>query len=61
MLQKPEWIIVSKIDEKPDAEIEEIVKKLKKQNPQIVTLSILDDKMMKPVIKILNDIENNKI
>jgi GTP-binding protein len=61
MLQKPEWIIVSKIDEKTDAEIEEIVKKLKKQNPQIVTLSILDDKMMKPVIKILNDIENNKI
>jgi GTP-binding protein len=60
MLKKPEWIIVSKIDEKTQEEVVTIVKNLKKINPQIVTLSILDDKMMKDIKKVLNDMENKK-
>ncbi len=60
LLKKPEWIIVSKIDEKTEKEVAAIVKKLKKENPQVVTLSILDDEMMGDVKKVLNNIENEK-
>jgi len=60
MLKKPEWIVVSKIDEKTEDEVSEIVVRLKKENPHVVTLSILDDMMMKNVKKVLNDIENQK-
>lgn len=60
MLKKPEWIVVSKADEVTEKELSDIVKKLKKQNPQVVTLSILDDTMMEDVKKVLNDIENAK-
>jgi len=60
LLEKPEWIIVSKIDEVDENKLNDIVKKLKKENPKVVTLSILDDTMMKDVKQILNDIENKK-
>lgn len=51
---------MSKIDEKTEKEVAAIVKKLKKENPQVVTLSILDDEMMGDVKKVLNNIENEK-
>jgi len=60
LLEKPEWIIVSKIDEVDEDKLNDIVKKLKKENPKVVTLSILDDTMMKDVKQILNNIENKK-
>lgn len=60
MLKKPEWIVVSKIDEVNDKKLEEVVKELKKENPQVITLSILDDEMMADVKKVLNNIENKK-
>ncbi|MEN8252118.1 MAG: Obg family GTPase CgtA [Patescibacteria group bacterium] len=58
LTKKPEWIIVSKSDEKSPAELKKIVEKLKKENPQVVTLSILDENLMEDVKKILNNIEN---
>jgi len=61
MLKKPEWIVVSKIDERTEYEVTEIVDNLKKENSNIVTLSILDDSMMEDVKKVLNDIENKKV
>lgn len=61
MLKKPEWIVVSKIDERTEDEVTEIVDNLKKENSNIVTLSILDDSMMEDVKKVLNDIENKKV
>lgn len=58
--KKQEWIIVSKIDEKKEKQIDAIVNKLKKKNPHVITLSILDDTMMEDVKKILNDIKDAK-
>ena len=60
MLEKPEWIIVSKIDDQDEKKVEKIVKDLRKENKKVVTLSIIDDTMMQSVVNILNDIENNK-
>jgi len=60
MSKKPEWIIVSKSDEVSEEELFKIVKKLKKENPKVITLSILDESMMEETKKVLNDIENKK-
>ncbi len=61
LCEKPEWIVVSKIDECTEKKVQSVVKKLQKINPQIVTLSILDDKMMMDVKKILNNIQDRKL
>jgi len=60
LLKKPEWIIVSKIDERTPEEIAKIVKLLKKKNPQVVALSILDDESIENIKRILNEIKNEK-
>ncbi|MFA5615181.1 MAG: GTPase, partial [Methanoculleus sp.] len=60
VLKKPEWIIVSRADEKSEEEVEKIVKELKKKNSKTVSLSILDDKSLKGVKNILNSIKENK-
>lgn len=60
LLEKEEWIIVSKTDEKKPAEVKKIVEKLKKQNPRIVTLSLLDDKSVVELKKVLNEIKEGK-
>lgn len=60
LLEKEEWIIVSKTDEKKPAEVKKIVEKLKKQNPRIVTLSLLDDKSVVELKKVLNEIKDSK-
>ncbi|XLQ19745.1 MAG: Obg family GTPase CgtA [Candidatus Moraniibacteriota bacterium] len=61
MMKKQEWIIISKADEKTEEELAEIVENLKKENPKVVTMSILDDEMMKDVKKVLNEIQNKKL
>ena len=60
LTEKDEWIIVSKIDEKTEEEIKNIVEDLKKENPQVITLSVLDESMMNDVKKVLNKIAKNK-
>ncbi len=60
LLKKPEWIIVSKSDEKTSEEVEEIIKKLKKKNSQVVKLSLLDEKSLEEVKNILNEIKKSK-
>lgn len=60
LLKKPEWIIVSKSDERTPEEIEKIVNILKKENKQVETLSLLDDDSIVRVKKLLNKIKDNK-
>ena len=60
LLKKPEWIIVSRSDEKDLKEVKKIVEKLKKKNANVVSLSILDEDSIKKVKNILNKIKNKK-
>ncbi|KKP66681.1 MAG: GTPase obg [Candidatus Moranbacteria bacterium GW2011_GWE1_35_17] len=60
LLKKDEWVLVSKTDEKSPEEVEKIVKKLKKKNPQIISLSLLDDKSVEGLKKVLNEIKAEK-
>ncbi len=43
LLTKPEWVIVSRADERTPQEVETIVAQLAKENPHCVALSLLDD------------------
>jgi GTP-binding protein len=60
MLKKKEWIILSRTDEVKPAEAKKIKEKLKKYNPQIVELSVLDDKSVAEMKKFLNKIKSPK-
>lgn len=60
LIKKNEWIIVSKIDERTEEEVAKIVEDLKKENTQVVTLSVLDVNLMDDVKKVLNDIQSKK-
>lgn len=60
LAKKDEWIIVSKIDEVSDEKLSEVVESLKKENSNVVTLSILDGEMMEDVKKVLNTIKSKK-
>jgi len=58
MLDKKEWIILSRIDEVEQKELATIKKKLKRYNKNIKTLSVLDDKSIKEMKKFLNKIKS---
>jgi GTP-binding protein len=60
LLKKEEWIIVSKTDESNSQRVSKIVDKLKKKNPKVVALSLLDDKSIKDLKKVLNEIKERK-
>lgn len=60
MLKKEEWVIVSRSDEKDPKEVEKIVSKLKKKNPNVISLSVLDDESVKNIKDILNKIKDKK-
>lgn len=60
LLEKPEYIIVSRSDERSDEEVEDIVRDLKKENENVVSLTILDNNSINNVKKILNTIQDKK-
>ncbi len=60
LLQKPEWIILSRVDEVSQEDLEKIKKKLKRYNKNIRTLSILDDESVGKIKEFLNEIKNGK-
>jgi len=60
LLKKEEWIIVSKTDESNPQAVKKIVDKLKKKNPNVVALSLLDDESIKDLKKVLNKIKEDK-
>ena len=62
LLEKPEYIFLSKSDEVSEEKILEIKKSFKKNKKEITSISTLDDKSMDSVKKILNTlIEEKKI
>lgn len=56
LLKKKEWIIVSRKDERPEKEVQKIINRLKKLNPQITAISIIDEPSIAELKKILNKI-----
>ncbi len=49
LLEKSEWILLSRADEKTPQEIRKIARALEKKNPHILVCSILDEESMKEV------------
>lgn len=60
LLTKPEYIIVSRADERTPEEVAQIVTELKKANPNVVTLSILDETLLNNVRTLLNTLKDMK-
>lgn len=60
LLEKPEYIIVSKKDTVTPEIINEVVKKLKRLNKNIIPISVFDQDSIKLVKKILNDLTLKK-
>lgn len=60
LLKKEEWVIISKTDESSPKEVEKIVKEIKKKNPNVITLSLLDDESVEKLKKVLNKIKSKK-
>lgn len=60
LLDKTEYILLSKIDEKEPSEIKKKITLLKKLNPNIIGVSILMPETIEEVKKILNKIEKEK-
>jgi len=60
LLDKPEYIFLSKTDLVSDDEVKEISKNLKKIKLSAVPISVLDEASLKPVKKILNEIMKQK-
>ncbi len=60
MLKKKEWIILSRIDEVGQKELEKIKKKLQKYNKNIIALSVVDDDSIKEMKEFLNKIKDGK-
>lgn len=60
LLNKKEYIIISKSDERSEDELKEISNTLKKKNLDIIILSILDEKSIDNVKKILEEIQREK-
>ena len=58
MLDKKEWIILSRVDEISQKELEKIKKKLERYNKNIKALSVLDDKSIEEMKKFLNKIKS---
>ncbi len=60
MIDKDEWIIVSRSDEVDDEKLKEIIKELSKINEKVVSSSLLKDNGTDEVKRILSEIERNK-
>lgn len=56
LLKKPEWILVSRADERTSKEVDKLVKALSKKNPKTIAFSILDDERLAEVRKIITEI-----
>lgn len=61
LLDKPEYIVISRADERTSEEVEKIVKKLKRKNKNVISLSILDEASLKNIKSLLNKIKDEKL
>lgn len=60
LIEKPEYLIITKTDTVTDAELKKLVTKAKKLNPEVMALSIIDDASLEPIKKVLNQIALSK-
>lgn len=56
LLEKPEWVFVSRADERTPREVERVVRALRKKTPAVSSLSILDDESIGKVKSLLSKI-----
>lgn len=61
LLEKKEYLIVSRADEKSPKDVEKIMKKLKKLNENVFSLSILEEESLKNIKSLLNKIRDEKM
>ncbi len=61
LLEKSEYIIVSKSDERSSEEVKKIIKKLKKENKNVFSLSLLDSESVENIKRLLNEIKDKKV
>lgn len=59
LLEKPEWIFVSRADERSPKDVAKLVKALSKKNPNTISFSILDDESLARVRSIITEIARN--
>ncbi|MEA1929494.1 MAG: GTPase ObgE [Patescibacteria group bacterium] len=60
LLDKPERIIISRTDNVSEKDLKTVVTALKKLNKQVTPVSILDDKSIEGIRKVLNKLEKEK-
>ena len=60
LLEKKEFVFLSKSDEVDEKVLKEKIKALKKKNPEVTPLSIIDEASLKAVKKILNQLNQEK-
>ena len=60
LLQKPEYVFLSKSDERKPSEIEHAIRLLQKKKITALPLSVLDDEHMKKISRILEKIQKEK-
>ncbi|MFA5022875.1 MAG: GTPase ObgE [Candidatus Paceibacterota bacterium] len=60
LIEKPEYLIITKTDTVTDAELKKLLTKAKKLNPEVMALSIIDDASLEPIKKVLNQITTAK-
>ena len=46
LLEKPEWIVISRSDERTPEQLQKLEQALLRKNPRVLTLSVLDDKSL---------------
>lgn len=56
LLKKPEWVFVSRSDERSPKDVAKLVQALSKKNPNTTSLSILDDESLSRVRSVIADI-----
>ncbi len=60
LTQKTEYLIITKSDEVPPAELKKLLTKAKKLNKNTIAISAYDDQSLEAVKKILNSLEKEK-
>ncbi len=61
LIRKPEYLFLSKSDNATPTEVKKKLAALKKINPKAIAISVLDDKSVEAVKKILNAIKKEKV
>ncbi len=61
LIKKPEWVILSKSDERDEKDIKKKIKLLKRRNENVISLSILDDNSLNVIKSVLNEIKLQKL